>query len=192
MPLAVLEPYKYAGYPMLITTIQRETGDDELFSKTAPILTAASEVAFHTMNTSALNAEELRRENGIVVSLSFQLLRSVCVCVDGRAMAAISLQALQRAFARCVSVLSSSSKPDDMAVQVGPFYSLSFFPPSPSPCLMKDALSSHQVCTHVCRCYRVSAQFEACREAIQEIPDIVKDVCRVLYYKVRQSWDQNP
>ena len=64
----ILEPYKYAGYPMLITTIQRETTDDNLFSKAAPILTAASEVAFHTMNTSALNAEELRRENGIMVS----------------------------------------------------------------------------------------------------------------------------
>lgn len=64
----VLRPYKYAGYPMLIKTIERETGDDDLFSKSASILTAASEVAFHTMNTSALNAEELRRENGIAVS----------------------------------------------------------------------------------------------------------------------------
>ena len=45
------------------------------------------------MYTSALNAEELRREDGI--------------------------RALQAAFARCVSVLSSSSKADDMAVQVG-------------------------------------------------------------------------
>ena len=52
---------------MLITTIQRETTDDDLFSKSAPILTAASEVAFHTMNTSSLNAEELRREEGISV-----------------------------------------------------------------------------------------------------------------------------
>lgn len=126
----VLQPYKYAGYPMLIKTIQFETGDDDLFSKSAPILTAASEVTFHTMNTSALNAEELRRENGIV--------------------------ALQAAFARCVDVLSGSSKPDDMAVQV---------------------------CTHVCRCFRVSAQFEACRVAITEIPPILKDICRVLYYK---------
>lgn len=42
---AVLRPYKYAGYPMLIKTIQLETGDDELFSKSAPILTAASEVS---------------------------------------------------------------------------------------------------------------------------------------------------
>ena len=70
----VLKPYKYAGYPMLITTISRESSDDDLFSKSAPILTAASEVAFHTMNTSALNAEELRREEGIGV-------RGVCVCV---------------------------------------------------------------------------------------------------------------
>ena len=53
---------------MLITTIERESNDDDLFSKSAAILTAASEVAFHTMNTSALNAEELRRDNGISVS----------------------------------------------------------------------------------------------------------------------------
>lgn len=65
---SVLQPYKYSGYPMLIKTIERETGDNDLFSKSAPILTAASEVAFHTMNTSALNAEELCRENGIPVS----------------------------------------------------------------------------------------------------------------------------
>lgn len=69
-----LQPYKYAGYPMLITTIQRETTDSDLFSKSAPILTAASEVAFHTMNTSALNAEELRRENGIQVGVTLPVL----------------------------------------------------------------------------------------------------------------------
>ncbi len=67
---AVLRPYKYAGYPMLITTIERESNDDDLFSKSAAILTAASEVAFHTMNTSSLNAEELRRDNGILVGFS--------------------------------------------------------------------------------------------------------------------------
>jgi len=43
------------------------------------------------------------------------------------------------------------------------------------------------VCTHICRCYRVSAQFEGCREAITEVPLIVKDLCRVLYYKVRRE-----
>ena len=63
-----MKPYKYAGYPMLIRTIEKETTDSDLFSKSAPVLTAASEVAFHTMDNSALNAEELRREGGIPVS----------------------------------------------------------------------------------------------------------------------------
>lgn len=65
--VAVLEPYKYAGYPMLVKTIQMETNDDTLFSKSAPLLTASAELAYHTVNCSALNAEELRRENGIEV-----------------------------------------------------------------------------------------------------------------------------
>ncbi|CAI8046274.1 DnaJ homolog subfamily C member 13 [Geodia barretti] len=115
---------------MLIKTIQLETGDMSCF----PVCThphASHEVTFHTMNTSALNAEELRRENGIV--------------------------ALQAAFSRCVDVLSASSTPKDMAVQV---------------------------CTHICRCFRVSAQFETCRVAITEVPVILKDICRILYYKV--------
>ncbi|XP_019858666.1 PREDICTED: dnaJ homolog subfamily C member 13 [Amphimedon queenslandica] len=125
-----LRPYKYAGYPMLIKTIERETGDEDLFSKSAPILTAASEVAYHTMNNSALNSEELCRENGIPI--------------------------LQAAFTRCVNVISESSKEDDMSVQV---------------------------CSHIAKCYRVSSQFEACRESIVETPNIVKDLCRIMYYK---------
>ena len=92
----VLEPYKYAGYPMLITTIDLETNDDQLFSKSAPLLSAASELAYHTMDCSALNAEELRRENGI--------------------------QTLHNAFARCISTLSAMSKPGELAVQVGILY----------------------------------------------------------------------
>ncbi len=54
---------------MLIKTIKMETHDDSLFSKAAPLLTAASELAYHTVNCSALNAEELRRENGIEVCI---------------------------------------------------------------------------------------------------------------------------
>lgn len=54
---------------MLIKTIQMETNDDQLFSKSAPLLSAAAELAYHTVNCSALNAEELRRENGIQVSM---------------------------------------------------------------------------------------------------------------------------
>lgn len=52
---------------MLIKTIDMETHDDNLFSKSAPLLTASSEVAYVTINTSALNMEELRREGGIMV-----------------------------------------------------------------------------------------------------------------------------
>ncbi len=54
---------------MLIKTITMETGDQQLFSKTSALLPAATELAFHTVNCSALNAEELRRENGIEVSM---------------------------------------------------------------------------------------------------------------------------
>ncbi|XP_062518532.1 LOW QUALITY PROTEIN: dnaJ homolog subfamily C member 13-like [Corticium candelabrum] len=125
-----LQEYKYSGYPMLIKTIKLETDDDSLFSKSAPLLSAAAELAFHTMNCSALNAEELRREGGIEV--------------------------LQEAYARCVSVLSMSSTQDDRAVDI---------------------------CVHITRCYRVAAQFEQCREKMQENPAIISDLCRILYFK---------
>lgn len=62
-----LQPYKYAGYKQLIKTIVLETDDDQLFSKSTMLLTAATELAYHTVNCSALNAEELNRENGFQV-----------------------------------------------------------------------------------------------------------------------------
>ncbi|ELU18389.1 hypothetical protein CAPTEDRAFT_227625 [Capitella teleta] len=126
----VLEPYKYAGYPMLFKTIRLETSDDKLFSKSAPLLAAAAELCYHTVKCSALNAEELRRERGIEV--------------------------LQESFSRCVGVLGNWSKPDDLAVQV---------------------------CSHITQCYAVASQFQGCREKIQELPSIVKDICRILYFK---------
>ncbi|XP_068224403.1 dnaJ homolog subfamily C member 13-like [Palaemon carinicauda] len=88
----VLAPYKYAGYPMLIKTIQLEADDEQLFSKETSLLAAAAELTYHTINCSALNAEELRREKG--------------------------LEVLQGAYNRCVSVLNASSKQGDVAVQV--------------------------------------------------------------------------
>ena len=91
----VLQPYKYAGYPMLIKTIELETEDSGLFSKSAPLLAAAAECCYQTVRCSALNAEELRREHG--------------------------MEALETAFERCVSVLSASSKDDDIAVEVRTF-----------------------------------------------------------------------
>ena len=126
----VLQPYKYAGYPMLIKTIKLETEDSGLFSKSAPLLAAAAECCYQTVRCSALNAEELRREHG--------------------------MEALETAFERCVSVLSASSKEDDVAVEV---------------------------CTHIVRCYSVSAQFAACRDRLIEMPELVKNICRLMYYK---------
>lgn len=87
-----LRPYKYAGYPQLIKTIKLETKDDQLFSKPVPLLSAASELCYHTVNCSALNAEELRREEGI--------------------------EALLEAYSRCVSILGVNSKPDELHYQV--------------------------------------------------------------------------
>ncbi|MGH0124511.1 UNVERIFIED_CONTAM: hypothetical protein FKN15_018998 [Acipenser sinensis] len=107
-----LEPYKYAGYPMLIKTLTMETTDDQLFSKTSPLLPAAAELAFHTVNCSALNAEELRRENGIERSTEMKHLIS-----DLNLRGDYFHQVLQEALSRCVAVLTASSKPDDMAVQ---------------------------------------------------------------------------
>ncbi|XP_059089728.1 dnaJ homolog subfamily C member 13-like [Tigriopus californicus] len=125
-----LHPYKYAGYPMLIKTIQMETADEKLFSKSAPLLAAASECAYFTVKCSALNAEELRREDG--------------------------LQVLYQAFERCVSVLGQDSKPTDVAVQV---------------------------CIHVIRFFAVASEFPACCTKMVEMPDLVKNICRVFYYK---------
>lgn len=90
--LLVLRPYKYAGYPQLIKTIRLETKDDELFSKDTQLLTAASELCYHTVHCSALNAEELRREEGI--------------------------EALLEAYDRCVSIMGADSKPDSLHYQV--------------------------------------------------------------------------
>uniref|UniRef100_A0A1I8HXS4 J domain-containing protein n=1 Tax=Macrostomum lignano TaxID=282301 RepID=A0A1I8HXS4_9PLAT len=126
----LLQPYKYAGYPALIKTVRMETSEDQLFSKEVPLLESAAELCYHTVNCSNLNAEELRRENGI--------------------------EALQEAFSRCVSVITPGSKPDETPARV---------------------------CVNILRCFTVAAKFEACRSRIQEQPQIVKDLLRVMYFK---------
>ncbi|KCV70333.1 hypothetical protein H696_02660 [Fonticula alba] len=63
-----LSPYKYAGYPLLIKTMQMETADEKLFSRSLSLLPSAAELAFHTVNVSALNARELLREGGFDVA----------------------------------------------------------------------------------------------------------------------------
>ena len=41
-----------------------------------------------------------------------------------------------------------------------------------------------QVCTHVVRFFSVASMFPACREKMVEMPELVKNICRVFYYKV--------
>ncbi|KFB50438.1 AGAP005771-PA-like protein [Anopheles sinensis] len=125
-----LRPYKYAGYPQLIKTIRLETKDDQLFSKTVPLLSAASELCYHTVHCSALNAEELRREEGI--------------------------EALLDAYSRCVSIMGVDSK--------------------------RDALH-YEVISNITRCFDVACCFDSCRRKILELPQLIVDVCRVVYFK---------
>ena len=54
-----------------------ETDDEKLFSKSAPLLAAAAECAFYTVKCSALNAEELRRENGLEVLYQVMILSTI-------------------------------------------------------------------------------------------------------------------
>ncbi len=70
------------------------------------------------------------------------------------------LEVLYKAFERCTSVLSHSSKPEDLAVTV---------------------------CGHLTRFYAVASQFPLCREKMIEMPELVKNICRIFYYKVLQS-----
>lgn len=52
-------------------TIRLEASDEQLFSKGNMLLAAASELTYHTVNCSALNAEELNREQGFIVSKKY-------------------------------------------------------------------------------------------------------------------------
>ncbi|XP_028029747.1 dnaJ homolog subfamily C member 13 isoform X2 [Bombyx mandarina] len=83
----VLAPYKYAGYPQLLRTARLEAGAEQLFGAGGALLPAACELAHATLCCSALNAEELRREQG--------------------------LEVLQEALARCVPLLGSATSAQD-------------------------------------------------------------------------------
>ena len=61
-----LEPYKYAGYPMLVTTMKQEIENENLYADLEnELLSPSVELAYHTVCCSSLNAEELNREEGI-------------------------------------------------------------------------------------------------------------------------------
>ncbi|KAA8535011.1 hypothetical protein F0562_030014 [Nyssa sinensis] len=75
----VLEPFKYAGYPMLLNAITVDKDDNNfLSSDRAPLLVAASELTWLTCASSSLNGEELVRDGGIQLLAT---LLSRCMCV---------------------------------------------------------------------------------------------------------------
>lgn len=125
-----LSEYKYAGYSQLIKTINLEAKDDALFIKGGgDLLSAAIELANYTLISSALNAEQLRRDNG--------------------------LEALVLAFDRCVPMVTMSSTPEDMPVQV---------------------------CIHVCDCFATASTFEMCRQKLAEMVSIFGSLTRLLQF----------
>ncbi|GFS40982.1 DNAJ heat shock N-terminal domain-containing protein [Actinidia rufa] len=75
----VLEPFKYAGYPMLLNAVTVDKDDSNfLSSDRAPLLVAASELTWLTCASSSLNGEELVRDGGIQLLAG---LLSRCMCV---------------------------------------------------------------------------------------------------------------
>uniref|UniRef100_A0A1J3J2K8 DnaJ-like protein subfamily C GRV2 n=1 Tax=Noccaea caerulescens TaxID=107243 RepID=A0A1J3J2K8_NOCCA len=75
----VLQPFKYAGYPMLLDAVTVDTDDNNFLSNDrAPLLVAASELVSLTCAASSLNGEELVRDGGVQL-LSTLLSRCMCV-----------------------------------------------------------------------------------------------------------------
>ncbi|KAG9152930.1 hypothetical protein Leryth_012550 [Lithospermum erythrorhizon] len=75
----VLEPFKYAGYPMLLNAVTVDKDDNNfLSSDRAPLLIAASELVWLTCASSSLNGEELVRDGGMQLLAT---LLSRCMCV---------------------------------------------------------------------------------------------------------------
>ncbi|GFY80946.1 DNAJ heat shock N-terminal domain-containing protein [Actinidia rufa] len=75
----VLEPFKYAGYPMLLNAVTVDKDDGNfLSSDRAPLLVAASELTWLTCASSSLNGKELVRDGGIQLLAG---LLSRCTCV---------------------------------------------------------------------------------------------------------------
>ncbi|KAJ1392349.1 hypothetical protein SESBI_35894 [Sesbania bispinosa] len=101
----ILEPFKYAGYPMLLSAVTVDKDDNNfLSSDRAPLLVAASELVWLTCASSSLNGEELVRDGGVHL---LGTLLSRCMCVvqpttPGNEPSAIIVTNIMRTF----SVLS--------------------------------------------------------------------------------------
>ena len=147
----VLMPYKYAGYGMLIKTIRMETSDELLFSKKDQLLSNSCELAYQTIRCSALNAEELRRENG------FELLNE--------------------AFNRCVNMLSQYSKDDQsqMSVQVSIFITKCFAAAAQFEQCRERIVAMSSFINDLCRCMYFENLPKLCLSAAETISAFAPD-----------------
>jgi len=152
-----LEPFKYAGYPALIKTITSENVDDSLFKKDEPLLVCATELAYHTVNCSALNAKELTRENGIEV--------------------------LQTSYSRCVSMLGTMSQCDDVQVQVCTHVSRCYTVAAAFEECREKFMQDRTVVRDLCRILNYSHLPHLCSVAVECVSAFAMDVAlqSVLY-----------
>ncbi|CAJ1944370.1 unnamed protein product [Sphenostylis stenocarpa] len=101
----VLEPFKYAGYPMLLSAVTVDKDDNNfLSSDRAPLLIAASELVWLTCASSKLNGEELVRDGGVhlLATLLSRCMGVVQPTTPGNEPSAIIVTNIMRTF----SVLS--------------------------------------------------------------------------------------
>lgn len=149
---SILAPYKYAGYSMLIKTIQMETRDEQLFSKKDQLLTNSTELAYYTIRCSALNAEELRRENG--------------------------LESLNETFSRCVNMLSQFTKDDEseMSVQVCIFISQCYSAAAQFEQCREKMLSLSSLVKDLCRCLYFKNLPRLCLSTAEAISSFAPDL----------------
>lgn len=66
-------------------------------------------------------------------------------------------QALLEAYTRCVSIMGVDSKPTEV---------------------------HYQIVSNISKCFEVACFFDNCKAKIIELPQLISDVCRVVYFKV--------
>ena len=147
----VLMPYKYAGYEMLIKTIRFETNDQQLFSKKPEeqLLNICAELVYQTIRCSALNAEELRRENGIEI--------------------------LNEAFNRCISVLNLYSKNEsEISVSVCIYIAKCYFAAAQFEECREKFLQLETIIKDLCRCLNYKQLPRLCITVCETLGEFAK------------------
>lgn len=72
----------------------------------------------------------------------------------------IYFQILLEAYSRCVSIMSVDSNPSQV---------------------------HYQIISNITKCFEVACNFENCKSKIIELPQLIVDVCRVVYFKVSST-----